>query len=408
MTAAVTEEPRLYYMDNLRALAMLAGVLFHAGLAYSVLLHGFWPTADAGQSIGVDVVAWFSHLFRMPLFFVVAGFFAALLVDKRSIGGMLRNRFARVLLPLIVFWPIVYVVMGSLITHAAANVENLSPLLVVVKKWLAEPNRTPAPPTLMHLWFLPYLLCFCVLVWVATALEMKWLNRWFAMMRPGVLISFAPLVLIPALVGVAAPFPAPDSFFPHWWALIFFGFYFAFGYQLFHHQTTLDKLKPSVMPLTLAAMLAYAAFFWLMQMQNPLQPNPLLHVLQAVLEAYVGFWITLSCLVYGKRWLNRSNRLLRYLADASYWVYIIHLPLLFAIQYQLMDVQAGWQVKFIVSILGTIVISFASYQLLVRNTIVGRLLNGTRRDQPRPGIAKIRRGPQCSKSAMSSPDSIRG
>ena len=47
-TAQVSEaNARFHYMDNLRALAMLTGVVFHGALAYSVLAHPFWPTADA-------------------------------------------------------------------------------------------------------------------------------------------------------------------------------------------------------------------------------------------------------------------------------------------------------------------------------------------------------------------------
>ena len=64
---------RLHHMDHLRALAMLAGVLFHAALAYSPLMHGFWPLADRQASAGVDAVVWGMHLVRMPLFFLVAG-----------------------------------------------------------------------------------------------------------------------------------------------------------------------------------------------------------------------------------------------------------------------------------------------------------------------------------------------
>ncbi len=33
-----TSQDRLHYMDQLRALAMLAGVVFHAALAYSPLM----------------------------------------------------------------------------------------------------------------------------------------------------------------------------------------------------------------------------------------------------------------------------------------------------------------------------------------------------------------------------------
>ena len=131
---------RLHYMDNLRALAMLAGVVFHVALAYSVLAHPLWPTADRGQSLIVDAFVWFFHLFRMPLFFVVAGFFAALLVQKRGMAGMLKNRLMRIILPLIVFWPLVYFSMSWLIRYAIADVQNLSPLLQMIKPWLSNPH----------------------------------------------------------------------------------------------------------------------------------------------------------------------------------------------------------------------------------------------------------------------------
>ena len=373
---------RVHYMDNLRALAMLAGVVFHASLAYSVLIHDFWPTADAGNSVIVDVFAWFSHLFRMPLFFVVAGFFAALLVQKRGIGGMLGNRFARVLLPFLVFWPIVYFTMGWLITNAAANVENLSPLLKMIKPWLANPDRPAAPPTLVHLWFLPYLMCFCILVWVVHALEFKAPGRWLASLKPVAIATVIPLVLVLPLYSVPAPHPAPESLFPQWWALVFYGVYFTLGYLLFHHARLLDRVKPAAPWLLLAALISYAAFLVLLRNTVVANPNPLVHVFKAALEAYVGFWMTLVCLLFGKQWLDRGNRIMRYVADASYWVYIVHLPVLFAIQYPLLDIEAHWVLKFGFSLFATLGIAFASYQLLVRNTVLGRFLNGTRRSRP--------------------------
>lgn len=62
-------QQRLHYLDNLRALAMIAGVFFHAALAYSPMLNTYWLSADTQQSSMVDVVGFFMHLFRMPLFF---------------------------------------------------------------------------------------------------------------------------------------------------------------------------------------------------------------------------------------------------------------------------------------------------------------------------------------------------
>jgi glucans biosynthesis protein C len=366
-------------------LAMLTGVLFHAGLAYSTVLHNYWPTADASYSKWVDGFVWFTHLFRMPLFFLVAGFFVALMVQKRGIGNMLRNRFARVLLPFMLFWPILYFALRWLTLYAASHVDKPSPLLAFIKRWMLEANAPAAPPSMMHLWFLMYLMCFCVLVWVVDALEMQW-PKWLKQQAAAttrsttmltILVAIAPLLLVPAMASVAAPIPAPESFFPQWWALLIFGFYFTLGFQLFKHQSLIDTLKPIAVWLLVGAVLAYAVFLWAFKSPALMSAKLPLRLLQAIMEAYAGLWMTLWCLSVGKQWLNRSSQALRYVADASYWVYLVHLPILFAIQYYLLDVEAQWPTKFVISVIATLAIAFASYQLIVRKSFIGRLLNGT-------------------------------
>jgi glucans biosynthesis protein C len=121
--------------------------------------------------------------------------------------------------------------------------------------------------------------------------------------------------------------------------------------------------------LLVSALAAYAVFLKFLGTPQP-------GLLQAALEAYAGLWMTLCCLQAGKDWLNGRSRVMRYLADASYWVYLVHLPILFAIQYRLLDVAGGWQMKFGVSVVATSLLALASYQLLVRNTFMGKLLNG--------------------------------
>jgi glucans biosynthesis protein C len=384
VNTAALSAARFHYMDNLRALAMLTGVLFHAGLAYSTVLHNYWPTADASYSKWVDGFVWFTHLFRMPLFFLVAGFFVALMVQNRGIGKMLRNRFARVLLPFILFWPLLYFALRWLTLYAASHVDKPSPLLAFIKRWVLEANAPAAPPSMMHLWFLMYLMCFCVLVWVVDALEMQWptwLKQAVATTRSTtmltILVAIAPLLLVPAMASVAAPIPAPESFFPQWWALLIFGFYFTLGYQLFKHQSLIDTLKPIAVWLLVGAVLAYAVFLWAFKSPALMSAKLPLRLLQAIMEAYAGLWMTLWCLSVGKQWLNRSSQALRYVADASYWVYLMHLPILFAIQYYLLDVEAQWPTKFVISAIATLAIAFASYQLIVRKSFIGRLLNGT-------------------------------
>lgn len=370
---------RFHYMDNLRALAMLAGVVFHAALAYSPLMHPVWLLADKGQSQVVDVVAWFFHLFRMPLFFVVAGFFAALLVARRGIGGLFRNRGLRVLLPLLLFLPLVLISMHWLTANAVASVAQPSPMLAWLRTWIDQHGKMPSMPGWAHLWFLFYLMLFTVLVWVGSALDLRRIGDRIFALPPAVLALLLPLPLAISIAGTAVPWPAPEFLLPSLWALAFFGLYFVLGYQLFHRPAMIDRMTALAPALLVVALAAYAALFVMTEgFIAARAASSLQHVLHALLEAAAGLWMTLWCLLAGNRWLDKKWAMMRWLADASYWVYLVHLPLLFAIQYQLLDVPLHWTAKFAVSVLVTSAVSLASYQFLVRHTALGRLINGHR------------------------------
>jgi peptidoglycan/LPS O-acetylase OafA/YrhL len=372
---------RIHYMDHLRALAMLAGVVFHAALAHSPLMHPLWPAADAGHAVLVDALAWFLHLFRMPLFFVVAGFFAALLVARRGLGGLFRNRCARVLLPLLLFLPPVLASLHWLTGQAAATVAQPSPALAWLRGYMEANGAMPFVPGWAHLWFLFYLMLFTVLAWVVSALELGRLGDRLAALPPAALPLALPLALAPALAWAGAPWPAPESLLPSLWALAFFGAYFALGYRVFGQPALLDRLRPWSPWLLAGAVAAYALLFWSSDgfAGARLARAQLLH---ALLQAYAGCWMTLWCLLAARRWLDGRSAAMRWLADASYWVYLVHLPLLLAIQYRLLDLPLHWSAKFALATCGTLALSFASYRWLVRPTAIGRLLNGVRTARP--------------------------
>ena len=91
--------PRRHDLDALRATAMLLGIVLHAGLAY--VTFPFWPLRDANSSAFFDVMNSALHGFRMPLFFMISGFFTAMLWRKRGLGALLKHRAKRILLPLV-------------------------------------------------------------------------------------------------------------------------------------------------------------------------------------------------------------------------------------------------------------------------------------------------------------------
>ena len=386
---------RYHYMDNLRALAMLAGIFFHAALAWTPLLSQLWLTADTEQSMIMGSLAWFSHLFRMPVFFLIAGFFACYLVGKRGIGGFLKNRALRILLPFILFLPLVWASLGATIGWAMENVDNPSPMLGLFIYMSQVPDAPPPPVTTSHLWFL-YVLFQFGLIYAVLERTGAMTMRWTRVVKSVPFLAFAlPLLLVPSLLSVTAPTPAPEQFIPSAWYFGFFGVFFLLGAVIYRNQEVLAKIRPWAPWLAIISIILYAVFYSTLPKDVTLeqamatQAGPRFswsHLGIAIMEAYISVHMTLVCLALGQTLLNRANSVMRLVADSSYWVYIIHLPVLFLIQFYLLDSEWNMWIQFLVSSFGTLAIGFVSYLVLVRWTPIGWLLNGRKRKSPsKPG-----------------------
>jgi hypothetical protein len=98
--------PKRYHdFDALRAFAMLLGIALHALMSFVELPPGIWPAQDVKQNtllygFGVHAL----HGFRLPLFFLMSGFFTSMLWRKRGLRKLIAHRAKRILLPLIVGW----------------------------------------------------------------------------------------------------------------------------------------------------------------------------------------------------------------------------------------------------------------------------------------------------------------
>lgn len=67
-----------------------------------------------------------------------------------------------------------------------------------------------------------------------------------------------------------------------------------------------------------------------------------------------------------------------YLSDASYWIYLAHLPLVIAAQMLVVDWPIHYHLKFVLVCVGVTLITLSTYELGVRYTIIGKTLNGPR------------------------------
>ncbi|WNO07753.1 acyltransferase family protein [Teredinibacter sp. KSP-S5-2] len=380
-----TPKVRLHYMDNLRALAMMAGVLFHCALAYSPFLQDVWLTADISKSSVVDVFAFFMHLFRMPLFFVVAGFFAALLVERRGLRAMIINRSKRILLPFVIFLPLCTVAVIGLSLWALGVVENRSTVLERVYQATMHPTEdNQMPISTMHLWFLYMLMYFYCIYGLVSRFVPASSRAAFISIKPRIMIVSVFFILLLCFFVTSAPHSTPESLKPNIWSMSLYGTFFGFGVWFYFNSEYLETLKRYWLLLLIVSILVYAVLFFLFPekavSRASLQVDyTFKHAFLAILETIVSLSMTLTCMYLGYRYLSQRNRVLAFISDSSYWVYLIHIPIIFAIQYPLMDRNWGVVNEFMLTTLLTLIVCFSSYILFVRWTPVGLLLNGKRR-----------------------------
>jgi hypothetical protein len=68
----------------------------------------------------------------------------------------------------------------------------------------------------------------------------------------------------------------------------------------------------------------------------------------------------------------------RYLADASYWMYLAHLPLVAGIGVWVGHWPLSWGIKYPLTLGLSLLVLLVSYHYLVRPTFIGNQLNGRR------------------------------
>ena len=110
---------RFYALDSVRATAMLLGVFYHLPIAF--MAGGFGMGFGFGASPKTSVDNWL-HSFRMPLFFLISGFFANMMLGKYGTKRYLARRWCA----LARRWPSRYLRSPVYVSHRAIS-DRLDP-----------------------------------------------------------------------------------------------------------------------------------------------------------------------------------------------------------------------------------------------------------------------------------------
>ncbi|WP_025034212.1 acyltransferase family protein [Bradyrhizobium sp. DOA9] len=402
-TAAPASE-RLHALDALRGGALLLGIVLHAAMSFVPATPRFWFIQDTHPSLLLGLLTFTIHVFRMTAFFLMAGFFARMSFHRRGTQGFVRDRLQRIGLPLVIGWPILFTLM-SLIAIWASHFPNGG----WSRSW---PPVLPNFP-LTHLWFIYVLLeLYAAMLLLRSAFA--WLDasgtwraaidRLFAGIMRGPLAALVPAIPIGIafcldqrwinVMGVRTP---DQSLITNAQAWIGFGTAFGVGWLLHRQIDLLRTIERRWLPHLLLAFGLILISFVLSGVMLSASGAPTLPVsfatlrlVSAVLYA-AAIWISVFAVMgLALRFMSGFSLTWRYLADASYWLYLIHMPIVMALQVMLSQLDWPGLIKFAIILVVAILPMLASYHLLVRFTLVGAVLNGRRAEKrilPHGGIA---------------------
>ena len=475
---------------------MLLGIALHAALSFYPTI---WPVTD----ITADIDGYFDefvlavHGFRMPLFFLLSGFFTVLLWRRRGLGNLLGHRMRRLVVPFVlavifiaptVDWVADRALESELIEagdiNGAVYLQNEGAVRALATSGLdldvagsdgntplfaaavtgnagmvtlllelgadsdiptrdgrpvdvaayfghreaaeallaggaSDPRATGAAweklpywalgdatelgletpsgarlPSLHHLWFLWFLILFVLLfapvAWLTERVEARraagsppW--RWPRL----AMWAIVPLVLLPQLTmegGGAIRAFGPDTSIgwiplPH--VFSYYLLFFAFGLLLY------GRLGSSGAPIvdTIGrrwwlhlglAVTVFLAALWAMGAAGRLP-----EVAMSGLQVAYAWLMIFGLMGLFRAILSVERYWVRYLSDSAYWMYLMHLTLVIALQAWVRTWDVAPVLKFALIVLTTCAILLVLYQLVVRYTIIGTMLNG-KRSRPQP------------------------
>lgn len=352
---------RIDAIDAIRATALLLGIVLHSTLSFASGVDlRLWPIRDDQQSEIASVLMFLIHIFRMPVFFLLAGFFGRLLLIRYGETAFWLNRIRRIAAPLVFGWIGCFVAIVGIVAWALAKANGG-----------VLPDRVPdelanAGISFLHLWFLYVLLWLYALIFV--------LRRVVSAAEPSgslpasvaallhLVLQWRVASLLIAIPIALALYSQPNW---QWWMgiptpgytlipppvpLLIFGYCFVLGWLMHRNQLMLAELSRSWGWNAAIGAVGATACLSLVgtRMSAEVVTNGIeKFVFAAAYAITVVSWMFAFIGVF-LRFMKTVPDELRYVAKASYWIYIAHLPMVMAVQTAVVHYSLPWIIKFLV------------------------------------------------------------
>ncbi len=310
---------RYHYMDRARSLFMIMGIFYHTAMIYTVTVD--WIVIGETSSYVFDFIMYFLHSFRMHGFYLVSGFFAAFLIQKKGLDYFFKDRMIRLSIPLITIGFSLNYVMNNLSTNFSMPGSFIE--YAYSGQWLG------------HLWFLGNLIIYIL---ITVMLSKLFLNKKIKFTKIDsyfknknifkILFIFFMLAFIFYVLGYlfAKKITGSILFISPKELIVYFPYYL-FGFLIFSYSNFYDALLDTK-KLKAFFYLAIVAVLAVIMIKIFYRDVFLFKLFLIPLEIYCSIVISLYIIAYFKDSpkLNSHSELNLKLSESSYTVYLLHQP----------------------------------------------------------------------------------
>jgi glucans biosynthesis protein C len=371
---SVQKPIRRYDLDWLRVIAFSLLIVYHVGMFF---VPWGWHIKNNEIYPGLRLPMAFINQWRLPLLFLISGMGTYYALSSRSASGFMFERVKRLLLPLLVGM--------LLVVPPQVYFERLDKGQFTgnyFEFWLSQAFVGVYPEGNLswhHLWFLPYLLLFS-LVLIPAFLKLRkhpggWLFKKLLKLtaKPfGLFWMIIPLYLWESLLEPF--FPSTHALIGDWFNLVNYLTFFFYGFLLLctgdiFWKSVIENRKKYL--LTGIIIFSIQAGIWFL-----LEDSVVVHFVEALVKVTnIWAWI-LALSGFAAAYLNRPGKALRYANEAVYPFYILHQTVTIAIGYYLMRQPWDFSLKFSLLLFGTFGISWLIYEFGIRRWKLIRPLFG--------------------------------
>lgn len=370
-----SENKRLHGLDSYRAILMILGVVIHTALLYHL-----------SKVIGAI------HTFRMPAFFLLSGYFGALLFYKRDFIKMIKNRVKRVVFPFFVFVFLFFPINTFLWTYLDSfNKGVIDPFEYSLNFTIKEKFL---PTDTMHFWFL-YDLIFVIFIVITINLWMEKLSYSFPNLQNKLkrvlegkwsfFVFVGGINFFWCITFTWGGIPTSTSWVPNILIIFYYTFFYSIGWLLYTLKIDLRSFSKNAWVILLFGLLCSLLFNSFDHLFNNYDDKiGFIDQWDKVLWFFLKIFLSSLSLVFWIRGLlgiflkycSTESKIWRYISDSSYWVFIVHISFCPPMFILLSGWSAPYLLRYLISAILVFFLCLITYDGFVRSTFIGRFLNG--------------------------------